>query len=89
MKKLTTHEVHVALFFLWVALFLPWLVLAPFLGMAFEGSPTFGAYVFFLSTLTYPLVVVIAAIFRKRAPIIAFIPFLNVVTVGLFFLLSK
>lgn len=48
--------------------------------MAFDSGETqsFKVYALVWSIWTYPIVVLIAAIFRHKAPVIAFLPFLNV-----------
>lgn len=45
------------LFFIWVILLVPWLVIAPLSGMAFDGGYTVSAYAFVLSVWTYPVAV--------------------------------
>lgn len=76
-KKLTMQEIQVALFFLWGILLLPWLAFCPLSGMAFDPGPSFEAYLLVISICTYPLPVIIAAIYRKRAPLLVLLPFLN------------
>jgi hypothetical protein len=77
-NKLTPQKVTTALFFIWLFLLLPWLLLAPLSLMAFDAGPTFKAYVFVWSIWTFPVSVGIVAIVRKKAPVIALLPCLNV-----------
>ena len=66
------------LFLLGVFLLLPWLILAPLSGMAFDAGPGFTTYLFVLSVWTYPLAVGIVWKFRERAPLTALVPCLNI-----------
>ena len=65
----------------WTVLLLPWMVLTPLAGMAFDGGETLGAYVFFWSFLTYPIALAAAAFFRKWTPWAVLLPFVNFVAV--------
>ena len=81
MKKLTTEEINWATLFvliLWLFLLLPWLWLCPASGMAFDPGPSVEAYILMISICTYPIPVVVAAIYRKKVPAIVFLPLLNV-----------
>lgn len=89
MKKLTIQEIQVGLFFLWIILLLPWLLLAPISAMAFDAGPSIGAYFFTLPILTYPIPVILAAIFRRKHPRIAFLPLVNLIVLGFDILLWK
>jgi len=71
--KLTTNIV----FYFWLVLILPWFVFAGLAGMAFDGGPTRGAYVFVISVWTYPLSVLIVGFFRRRVPWVTILPVLN------------
>ena len=44
-----------AVFIFWLVLLIPWLVVGPLSGMAFDGGATPEAYAFFWSTITYPV----------------------------------
>jgi hypothetical protein len=79
MKKLTPQKVTTGLFFLWLILLLPWLFLAPLSLMAFDAGSTFKAHVFVWSIWTYPVAVGIVALTRKKAPMIALLPCINIV----------
>ncbi|MBI3476169.1 MAG: hypothetical protein HY010_10580 [Acidobacteria bacterium] len=80
MKQPGLDEVAGVLFVMWLILLLPCLLLAPISLMAFDAGQTPKANAFVWSIWTYPVAVVIVAIFRKKAPVIALLPFVNVVT---------
>jgi len=63
----------------WFVLLVPWLPFAMLSGMAFDGGPTPQAYLFFWSVITYPVAVGIAAVSRKRVPLLVLLPLLNVI----------
>jgi hypothetical protein len=67
-----------ALFIFWLILLIPWLLLAGVSGMAFDAGPRLDAYVFFWSTLTYPITLAIAAAFRKWSTFFVLLPLVNV-----------
>ena len=68
-----------ALFLIWNVLLLPWIVIAPLLGMVFDAPPTFSTYVGVWSIWSYPLSVGIVWIFRKKHPLITLFPCINLV----------
>ena len=57
-----------ALFVFWCILLAPWMLFGPLSAMAFDGGYTAQAYVFFGSSITYPISVVLAAILRRWYP---------------------
>ena len=65
------------LFIAWLILLLPWVPLFLLSGMAFDAGPL-RAYIFIGSLWTYPVSVVIVAIFREKKPLLAFLPILNI-----------
>ena len=65
------------LFLIWNVLLLPWIVIAPLLGMVFDAPPTFSIYVGVWSVWTYPLSVGIAWMFRKKHRLITLFPSIN------------
>jgi hypothetical protein len=65
------------LFTIWLVLLLPWLLIAPFLGMAFDSPPTLSIYVGVWSVCTYPLSVGIVWMFRRKYPLITLFPCIN------------
>jgi hypothetical protein len=73
----------------WIVLLIPWLIIAPLSGMAFDGGDTAGAYAFFWSVLTYPITVGIAAVFRKRVPWMILLPLLNLTGCGVSEVLTR
>ncbi len=78
MKKQTLEHVATALFFVWFVLLLPWLFLAGLAGMAFDGGPRFGAYVFVGAIWAYPVSLGLAWKFRDMNPFIVLLPFANI-----------
>jgi hypothetical protein len=76
--KFSLQAVATVLFVVWLILLAPWLIFAALSGMAFDADSTVRAYIFVSSVWTYPLAVVIVAIFRKRKPLVALLPFLNI-----------
>jgi hypothetical protein len=66
-----------ALFIFWLVLLVPWMLFGPLSGMAFDGGATAEAYVFFWSTITYPVSVALAVLFRRWSPYAVILPVLN------------
>jgi hypothetical protein len=66
-----------ALLIFWFILLLPWTLVGPLSGMAFDGGATAEAYVFFWSTITFPVSVALAALFRRWFPYAVILPVLN------------
>jgi hypothetical protein len=64
---------------IWSVLMIPWLLVAGMAGVAFDGGARSAAYMFVWSVWTYPIVLLIAVIFRKKSPLIIWLPFLNFV----------
>ena len=62
---------------IWIILLVPWLPFAALAGMAFDGGPKWSAYVFVWSIWTYPLTVGIGYIFRRRKPMLSYLPLVN------------
>ena len=79
MNKQTLEQVASALFFVWIALLLPWLVLAPLAAMAFDFGAKFAVYVFIGSIWTYPVSVGVAWKLQQFNPLIALLPCINIV----------
>ncbi|HVI07480.1 MAG TPA: hypothetical protein VND65_04215 [Candidatus Binatia bacterium] len=46
MSETVFHNVHVAVFALWIILLLPWVPFAAIAAMAFDAGPTAGAYLY-------------------------------------------
>ena len=63
---------------IWLLLLLPWLLLAPLSGMAFDAGSSIKADFFVLSVLTYPISVLIAGLLRKQAPWFLALPLANI-----------
>jgi len=61
----------------WFILLVPWMLFGPLSAMAFDGGATAEAYMFFWSTITYPVSVVLAAVFRRWFPYAVLLPVLN------------
>ena len=64
---------------LWLPLLIPWFFLAPLSGLAYDRGETWREHLFVLSVWTYPLSLIFGIIFRKRAPVLLILPFLNAV----------
>jgi hypothetical protein len=64
-------------FIAWLILLVPWLLLAPLSGMAFDGGETPDAYAFVWSVWTYPVTVLMVAVFRRWMPWIVVLPVIN------------
>jgi len=62
----------------WGVLLTPWAPFAMLSGMAFDGGHTIHAYVFVWSLLTYPVALLIAAIFRRKMALLVLLPCLNI-----------
>lgn len=67
------------LFYIWLILLLPWVVIAPLLAMAFDAPPTPAVYLGVWSAWTYPASVGIVWALKKKKPLIALFPFINIV----------
>jgi hypothetical protein len=63
---------------IWLFLLLPWFPFAGLSGMAFDGGKKTSAYVFVWALWTYPLVLFIASMLKRRIPGAILLPFLNV-----------
>jgi hypothetical protein len=77
------------IFIFWVALLLPWLVVAPLSVMAFDAGYNPTSYAFVWSVWTYPIAVGIAAVFRRWVPWVVLLPVLNFAACGVPALLPK
>jgi hypothetical protein len=71
------QRLYKALYVFWIILIVPWVPFALLAGMAFDSGPSFSAYLFVSCVWTYPIVVLIAFLLKKRVPMIGFLPFLN------------
>jgi hypothetical protein len=69
-------------FVFWAVLLIPWLLVAPLSGMAFDAGYTAEAYTFVWSVWTYPVTVGITAVFRRWWPWVVLLPLLNVAGCG-------
>ena len=80
MENSATDLLARALLVIWVFLLIPWVVLAPLSGMAFDGGYTWKAYLFVGSLWTYPIVLAIAiiALHRGKGTLVLLLPLLNV-----------
>lgn len=79
MERQTLEQIGSALFLVWFVSLLPWLIIASLWGMILDGGPSLGANVSIGAVWTYPVSVGLAWKFRDKAPIIAFLPFTNIV----------
>jgi hypothetical protein len=86
-QKPSHQQIAASLFLLWLVLLVPWLFFAGLAGMAFDGRPTLGAYLFVCSIWTYPISVIFVWMYRDDRPEVALLPILNIATLlvaGLF-----
>lgn len=76
-KKQAAPAATRAVLIFWLILLVPWMLVGPLSGMAFDGGATAEAYVFFWSAITYPVSVALAAFVRRWFPYAVFLPVLN------------
>src|SRR5262249_1157219 len=79
-EKLTAKEINVATMFVfgfWLALLVPWFMIAPLAVMAFDPGPTLKAYIFVFSTWTYPISLIIIWLCRRKFPLVVLLPIIN------------
>ena len=67
-QKQPTTPAARALFIFWLILLVPWLVFGPLSAMALDEGATVEAYLFFWSSITYPVSVALAAFLRRWHP---------------------
>lgn len=79
---LDQEKILAGMFWLWVALCVPWLFFFPLSAMAFDAGYTLEAYVFFWSVASYPALVIIAAFARKKIPSLTLLPLLTLAGVA-------
>jgi hypothetical protein len=75
------HPFFKFLLYFWLTLLVPWFLLAPLSGMAFDGGPVWQSYVFVWAVWTYPLSVIAVFMLRKTMPISVFLPILNIAAI--------
>jgi hypothetical protein len=61
----------------WCLLLLPWIIIAPLSGMAFDAGYTTEAYIFVWSVWTYPIILGLSVFLKRKAPVLAFLPAAN------------
>jgi hypothetical protein len=85
-RGLLTEKQGKRLFIVWLILLLPWIVMAPFVALLFDGPHTLSIYIGAWSIWSYPLSVGVVWAFRKKNPAAALFPLMNflVFTVALF-----
>ncbi len=85
-RGLLTERQGKLLFITWLLLLLPWIVIAPFVALGFDGPRTLSIYLAAWSIWSYPASVGVVWIFRKKNPVASLFPCLNFVvfTVALF-----
>ncbi len=72
------EEISDTLRLIWYLLLLPWLLIGTMSGMAFDGGPTFGAYVFVGAAWTYPVSVLLMHFYAERWPKLILLPAVNI-----------
>jgi len=77
--KLTKSEIQVA-WFIWAFLLIPWFYLFSLTGMAWDGGNSLSVvdYVGLACIWTYPVMLVIAYVLRRKLPVLIFLPLLNI-----------
>ena len=65
-------------FWFYVVLLIPWPLVALVSLMAFDGGPSWNAYLFVTSIWTYPVSMFIAFKLRDRSPVWLFVPCVNI-----------
>ena len=81
-RGLLTEKQGKFLFFVWLALLLPWLVEAPLIAMMYDAPPTLSIYIGTCAIWSYPLSVGVVWMLRKKNPAVALFPCMNVVVFG-------
>ena len=76
-RPITPAEKAVLIF--WVVLMVPWLLVAPLAGMAFDSGYTTEAYAFAWSIWAYPIAVGLAVVLRKWVRWAVLLPVVNFV----------
>jgi hypothetical protein len=66
-----------ALLVLSSVLLVPWCVIAPFAGMAFDGGADAAAWIVVVDVWTYPLTLAMAFFYRRRHPRLAYLPIIH------------
>ena len=68
---------RVILWTTWFALLIPYLVLLPLAGMAFDAGPGLVPNVFFWSWLTYPVSLAVGFLLRRKTSWLILLPMVN------------
>jgi hypothetical protein len=66
-----------AVLIFWLVLLVPWLILAPLSGMAFDAGDRPEAYAVVWSVWTYPVTLIIVMVLRRSVPWIFLLPIVN------------
>lgn len=76
---------------IWCVVLVPWVPFFTLMGtgMAFEGGYTFGAYLFVFMVWAYPILVAVAYVFRRRKPMLVWLPASILFPVAIALLASK
>ena len=69
------------MFVIWLALLIPWAAIAPLSGMAFDAGNCWRVYLYVWSMLTYPIGLILAWTLRRVAPLMIWLPVINVIGV--------
>ena len=82
--RLSSREIHTAwflLFAIWALLLVPWFTLFGLTGMAWDSgnSPSIVDGIGIACIWTYPVMLVVALIFRRKLPALILLPSLNIV----------
>ena len=61
----------------WLFLLVPWIFIGPLFGMAFDAGHTPDIYLTVGCAWTYPLVVLVASLLKRKWPRLVWLPVLN------------
>jgi hypothetical protein len=76
-RGLLTEKQGKLLFIVWLLLLLPWIVIAPFVALMFDGPRTLSIYIAAWSIWSYPVSVGVVWIFRRKNPVGSLFPCVN------------
>ncbi|MHB8216870.1 MAG: hypothetical protein ACYDDS_12410 [Candidatus Sulfotelmatobacter sp.] len=78
-RGLLTEKQALYLSIFWLILLGPWIAVAPFVALMFDGPHTLSIYIGAWSIWSFPLSVAVVWIFRKKNPASALFPLMNFV----------
>ena len=78
-RGLLTEKQGKLLSIVWLILLLPWVVIAPFVALGFDGPRTLSIYIGAWSIWSYPVSVGAVWMFKRKNPAVSLFPCLNFV----------